>query len=46
MFPDFEEENEEYVTDETDLDLDEDFNPNDFGDLWHPDVADTLEFSY
>ena len=42
----FDENIEEYVTEETVLELDEDYNPNDFGEVWHPDIAETFGFSY
>jgi hypothetical protein len=38
---------DEYVTDETEFDLDDDFDPcSDLSEIWHPDVADTFQFSY
>mgnify|MGYP003111482732 FL=1 len=38
---------DEYVNEETELELDEDFGSySDLSDVWHPDVADTLQFSY
>ena len=43
---DFESE-DEYVTEDTELDLDEEYNPHsDLSEIWHPDVADTLHFTY
>lgn len=38
---------EEYVNEETEIDLDEDYNPHeDLSEIWHPDVADTFHFAY
>tara|TARA_R100000008_G_scaffold17167_2_gene8546 strand:+ start:2098 stop:2232 length:135 start_codon:yes stop_codon:yes gene_type:complete len=37
---------DEYVTEETEIDLDEDYDPTDLSEIWHPDVADTLQFAY
>ena len=34
---------DEYVTEETEIDLDEDYDPTDLSEIWHPDVADTLQ---
>jgi len=38
---------DEYVNEETEIEIDEDYNPmDDLSDLWHPDVADTFHFAY
>ena len=37
---------DEYMTEETEMDLDEDYDPTDLSEIWHPDVADTLQFAY
>ncbi len=38
--------NDEYVTEDTEIDLDDEYDPSDLSEIWHPDVADTLQFAY